>query len=176
MDDLRYPIGKYNPPDSITPDHVAGWIEEIKACPGHIRTLVEGMSQEQLNTPYRPGGWTVRQLVHHVSDSHLNSIIRFKWGLTEDEPTIKVYNEKDWALTLDVAETPLEVTLTFLEALHVKWVILLSSIKGQAWKRAILHPEYEVRMELDWLAGMYAWHGKHHAAHIQALIDREGWK
>ena len=176
MQDLQYPIGKYSPPETITEDHIAAWIEVIRAFPGIMRSALEGLTEEQLNTPYRPGGWTVRQLVHHVSDSHLNSLIRFKWGLTEDEPKIKAYNQAAWAETADVNETPIDVTLTFLDALHAKWVLLLSSIKGDEWKRGILHPETGTRMALDWLAGMYAWHCKHHAAHLTGLIEREGWK
>jgi len=175
MADLRFPIGKYSPPETITEEHVAGWIEDIKQYPQTIRSLVEGMTEEQLNTPYRPDGWTVRQVVHHTSESHLNSIIRFKWGLTEDEPKIKAYNQTEWAETADVNETPIELTLDFLDLLHAKWVLLLSSIKGDQWKRGILHPETGTRMQLDWLAGMYAWHGKHHAAHVSGLIEREGW-
>ena len=176
MEDLRYPIGRYTPPETITDDHIAAWIEDVKSFPSIIRAALDGLSEEQIDTPYRPEGWTVRQLVHHVSDSHLNSIIRFKWGLTEDEPQIKAYNQKAWADTNDVVQTPTEVTLTFLDALHAKWVHLLHSIKGEEWKRGILHPETGTRMSLDWLLGMYAWHCKHHAAHITSLIDREGWK
>lgn len=175
MDDLRFPIGKYTPPESITAEDVAGWIEDIRVLPSAIRSAVQGMSEEQLHTPYRPGGWTVKQLVHHVSESHLNSIIRFKWGLTEDEPLIKAYNQASWADTPDVAETPLELTLDFIDVLHAKWVLLLTSIKGEQWKKGILHPESGTRMPLDWLAGMYAWHGKHHTAHVTRLIEREGW-
>ena len=176
MDDLRYPIGKYSPPDTITADQIAAWIEDVKAFPAILRSTLEGLSDEQLNTPYRPEGWTVRQLVHHVSDSHLNSIIRFKWGLTEDEPKIKAYNQAEWAETEDVNQTPFEVTLAFIDALHAKWVYLLNSIEGDKWKRGILHPETGTRMALDWLLGMYAWHCKHHTAHIKGLIEREGWK
>ena len=175
MEDIRYPIGKYNPPAQITTDHIAEWIEEIKAFPLLLRSAVEGLNAAQLDTPYRPEGWTVRQLILHISDSHLNSIVRFKWGLTENEPMIKAYNQTDWANTADVTSTPVEVTLNFLEALHVKWVFLLQSIAREEWKRGVIHPETGNRLELGWLVGLYAWHGKHHVAHITGLVQREGW-
>ena len=140
-----------------------------------MRSAVGGLSAVQLDTPYRAEGWTVRQVVHHVSDSHLNSIIRFKWGLTEDEPTIKAYEQDGWANTADVAHTPLEVTLTFIDALHAKWVILLQSINREDWKRIVVHPETGKRLELGWLVGLYAWHGKHHVAQINGLKERESW-
>lgn len=175
MEDLRYPIGKYSPPEQISANHISEWKDEIRKFPAMLRAAVQGLTEVQLDTPYRPEGWTVRQVVHHVSDSHLNSIIRFKWGLTEDEPLIKAYDQKGWANTGDVQLTPLVVTLAFIEALHAKWVHLLDSIQGDDWKKGIMHPETGKRLELDWLLGMYAWHGKHHLAHITGLIEREGW-
>ena len=175
MDDLKYPIGSYTPLDHVTEADIARWISEIEELPSLMRSAVEGLSEDQLDTPYRPDGWTVRQVMHHVSESHLNSIIRFKWALTEDQPTIKAYDQKGWANTADVARTPVETTLRFLEALHAKWVILLQSIEADEWKRLFVHPETGRQLDLHWLLGLYAWHGKHHVAHITGLRERKGW-
>ena len=175
MEDLRYPIGKYTPPETIDAAVIESWIEEIEQLPVLIRAAVEGLNDAQLDTPYRPEGWTVREVTHHVSDSHLNSIIRFKWTLTENEPTIKAYGQQSWVETPDVEGTPVEVTLQFLESLHSKWVYLLKSIAPADWDKAFIHPETQKRITLRWLLGLYAWHGKHHVAHIEALKKREGW-
>ncbi len=175
MEDIRYPIGKFTPPSPITEDQISEWIEEIEALPALLRATVENLTDEQLDTPYRPDGWTVRQVIHHVSESHLNSIIRFKWTLTEDEPTIKAYNQQGWATTPDVQRTPIETTLRFVDALHAKWVILLKSLDNEDWRKAFVHPESGKKIELAWMAGLYAWHGKHHVAHVESLKNREGW-
>lgn len=175
MNDLRYPIGKYEPVTQATAAYVADCIETIAGLPEAMRNAVAGLDEEQLETPYRPDGWTVRQLVHHVGDSHLNSVIRFKWTLTEDTPTIKAYNEKDWAETDEVASTPLEVNLAFLEALHHKWVLLLKAMQPADWEKLLVHPESGKHLSLGYMLGLYAWHSKHHVAHITALREREGW-
>ncbi len=175
MEDLRYPIGKYQPVENITSEYVEDCIQEIALLPERLRKAVRGLNDKQLDTPYRPDGWTVRQLVHHVGDSHLNSIIRFKWALTEDEPTIKAYNEKDWVLTPDVSATPVSVNLKFLESLHKKWVHLLRSMELSDWDKAFVHPETGRRLTLGWLLGLYAWHGRHHTAHINSLRERQQW-
>lgn len=175
MSDLRYPIGNYEAVKDFTPAYVEACISEIAALPALMEKAVEGLNEEQLNTPYRPEGWTVRQLLHHVGDSHLNSIVRFKWTLTEDTPTIKVYNEKDWATSSEVAVTPVAVNLLFLEALHKKWVHLLQSLEMTDWSKEFIHPESGNQLSLGWLLGLYAWHGKHHVAHITALRTRESW-
>ena len=173
--DLRYPIGKYHHEGPVSDDQLAAWLEAIENAPSLYRAAVAGLSDDQLSTPYRPGGWTVRQLIHHVGDSHLNSYVRYKWALSEDEPRIKAYHQDGWSQhpapgTLDTA-----ADLDFLEILHGRWITLLRSISPEAWKRGLLHPETGNRMQLDWMAGMYAWHGEHHLAHITGLREREGW-
>ena len=175
MNDLRYPTGKYQPVDEVTPAYVEACIAEIAALPALMRKAVEGLSEQQLNTPYRPDGWTVKQVVHHVGDSHLNSIVRFKWTMTEDTPKIKAYDEKEWAASSDVPVTPVAVNLMFIEALHQKWVHLLRSLEMADWSKSFVHPDTGRQLTLGWLLGLYAWHGKHHVAHINGLRSREGW-
>src|ERR1035438_6599721 len=140
MADLRYPIGRVSFPESTTPEQRREWIREIAEAPAHLRAAVEGLSEEQLDTPYRPGGWTVRQVVHHLPDSHMNSYVRLKLALTENEPTIKAYEEQLWAELPDSRDTPIEVSLTLLEALHQRWEILLRSIRAEDFSRTLRHP------------------------------------
>jgi len=174
MDDLRYPIGRFSLPPATTADQRRQWIVEIRETPAKLRAAVAGLSAAQLQTPYRDCGWTVRQVVHHVPDSHLNSYVRFKLALTEDEPVIKPYDEAAWARTPEVADTPVEVSLAMLESLHERWVRLLGSIDEAGWRRAFRHPELgAVRLEQN--LALYAWHGKHHTAHITRLRERQGW-
>jgi hypothetical protein len=172
--DARYPIGRYQPPPEISADLRAEWIERIAATPAALREALRGMDDAALETPYRDGGWTVRQVTHHLPDSHVNAYVRFKLGLTEDTPTIKPYMEAAWAQLADTRETPVEVSLALLEALHHRWVTLLKSIPEEAWSRAVMHPENGV-MRLDRLLGLYAWHGDHHVAHITGVRKRMGW-
>jgi hypothetical protein len=174
-EDLRFPIGKFHLEESVAPDQLAEWIGQIAAAPQHMRTAVAGLSDAQLDTPYRPGGWTVRQVVHHVPDSHLNSYVRFRLALTEDEPTIKPYDEASWAALPDARTAPVEVSLALLENLHRRWVLLLETLTPAEWDRRFNHPELGVRT-LRQTVGMYAWHGRHHVAHITALRQRLGWK
>jgi len=174
-DDLRYPIGEFAPPETRTPDQVAQWIDEIAALPAALRRTVTPLTPNQLDTPYRPGGWTVRQVVHHVPDSHLNSLIRFKWALTEDRPTIKTYDEKGWAALPDYRVVPIAHSLDLLETLHVRWVGLLRSLSWSQLQREFAHPE-SGPSSLAGTVGAYAWHGRHHLAHIERLIEREGWR
>ncbi len=174
MNDLRYPIGKFKLESTITEELRLKWIEEIAETPAQLRASVEGLIPDQLNTPYRPNGWTVRQVVHHVPDSHLNSYVRFKLALTEDEPTIKAYYEDRWAQLQDSTITPIESSLTMLDMLHQRWVILLRSMTAEQWSRTFRHPEVGI-LTLDTTLGLYAWHGKHHVAHITSLRDRMGW-
>src|ERR1700704_1344556 len=173
--DLRFPIGKFKRPqvplDAATRTSLIGEIEQMPAA---MRALVGGLSDAQLDTPYRPGGWTVRQVVHHVPDSHLNAYIRFKLALTEEEPTIKPYAEDRWALLPDVQTTPIEVSMMLLECLHTRWMRLLRSLKPDDWKRTFRHPELGV-MALEKTLALYAWHGRHHVAHITSLRERNGW-
>jgi uncharacterized damage-inducible protein DinB len=173
--DLRYPIGEYVPKAALTAQERAAAIADISAVPQKLRDAVAGLSREQFDTPYRPGGWTVRQVVHHVPDSHLNSYVRFKLALTENEPTIKPYEEALWAELADSRETPVEVSLALLEALHHRWDILLRSLRPEDFARRLRHPERGT-MTLDDMAGYYAWHSRHHVAHITSLRQREGWK
>jgi uncharacterized damage-inducible protein DinB len=146
----------------------------MEEAPAKLRAAVRGLSNQQLDTPYREGGWTVRQVVHHVPDSHLNSYIRFKWAMTEDEPTIKPYYEDRWAELQDSKVTPIEVSLTLLESLHQRWMLLLRSFREEDWKRKLRHPELG-EMTLDHMLSLYAWHGRHHVAHITSLRERMGW-
>jgi uncharacterized damage-inducible protein DinB len=173
--DLRYPIGKYEPKTTLTPAERADAIDQIAATPKRLRDAVAGLSQRQFDTPYRPGGWTVRQVVHHIPDSHLNSYIRFKLALTEDEPTIKPYEEALWANLQDSRDTPVEISLTLLEALHHRWDVLLRSLPPEDFSRRLRHPASGT-MTLDNMVSHYAWHGRHHVAHINSLREREGWK
>ena len=149
-------------------------IEEISVVPMRMREAISGLTPAQLDTPYREGGWTLRQVVHHVPDSHLNAYIRFKLGLTEDMPTIKPYDEARWAELADTHETPVKTSLAMLEALHDRWVRLLKSMKAADFQRRITHPENGV-MTLDAMLGDYEWHGRHHVAHITSARERNGW-
>jgi hypothetical protein len=174
-DQLRYPIGRYRAPALITPENHAAWIREIEALPQNLRQAVTGLNDAQLETPYRPGGWTVRQLVHHIADSHLNSYSRFRWAITEDAATIKTYNEAAWAELADAKTAPIELSLALIEPLHARWSLLLHSFAEAEFKRAMRHPDWgEVRVE--WLLGQYAWHCRHHVAHINKLRERQAWQ
>lgn len=172
--DPRYPIGKFEMPAHITPQRRAEAIVEIASTPKKLRAAVAGLNDAQLDTPYRDGGWTVRQVVHHVPESHMNAYMRFKLALTEDEPTIKPYMEDRWAGTADVQATPLEVSLAMLESLHNRWVRLLRTLKPADWKRTFRHPELGT-VSLEKNLALYAWHGKHHTAHITELRKKMGW-
>jgi uncharacterized damage-inducible protein DinB len=174
MTDLRYPIGKFHYEGPLSGEQKQACLDEIAQAPANLRAAVQGLSDSQLDTPYRPGGWTVRQVVHHVPDSHLNSYVRFKLALTEDEPTIKPYAEAQWANLADTKATPIGVSLTMLEALHDRWVRLLRSLDAEDWKRTFRHPELGP-MTLEKNLALYAWHGRHHVAHVTALREREGW-
>ncbi|MGA8342802.1 MAG: bacillithiol transferase BstA [Candidatus Sulfotelmatobacter sp.] len=174
MNDLRYPNGKFSYDGHLTEDQKRAFLDDIAQTPANLRAAVKSLSEAQLDTPYRPGGWTVRQVVHHVPDSHLNSYVRFKLALTEDEPTIKPYAEDRWAELADTKTTPVEVSLTMLESLHDRWLRLLRSLTPEDWKRTFRHPELGA-MTLEKTLALYAWHGRHHVAHITALREREGW-
>ncbi len=175
LEKLRYPIGKYQKPQIITPNHLNQYFKDIEELPEKLGVAVANLSLQQLDTPYRPGGWTVRQVVHHIPDSHLNSYIRFKWTLTEDNPTIKAYFEERWAELPDSRETPVQVSLQLLDGLHKRWVILLRALSPQQLKRKFVHPETNASIRLDENIGLYAWHGNHHLAHITSLRQRMGW-
>jgi len=174
MTDLRYPIGKFHFEGPLTDQQKQASLDEIARTPANLRTAVKGLSEAQLDTPYRPGGWTVRQVVHHVPDSHMNSYVRFKLALTEDEPTIKPYAEDRWAELADTKATPVEVSLTLLDSLHDRWVHLLRSLGPEEWKRTFRHPEMGA-MSLEKTLALYAWHGRHHVAHVTELRKRMSW-
>ncbi len=172
--DLRYPIGQFVPPETVTPAQVQAWIADIAALPADLRRTLEPLTDGQLDTPYRPGGWTVRQVVHHLPDSHMNSLIRFKWALTEDRPLIKAYDEKGWAVLPD-SRDPIARSLDLLAALHARWADLLRSLSWAQLQREFVHPE-SGPASLAVTVGTYAWHGQHHLAHIERLIEHEGWR
>jgi hypothetical protein len=174
MTDPRYPIGKFVFNGPLTEAQRASFIDSIERAPADLRSAVKGLSEQQWDTSYREGGWTVRQVVHHVPDSHLNAYIRFKLALTEEEPTIKPYMENLWAELDDTRSTPPEVSLTLLDQLHARWVRLLRSMKPDDWKRAFRHPELGT-VALEKNLALYSWHGKHHVAHITELRKRMGW-
>jgi hypothetical protein len=175
MEELQYPIGRYERPAAFTPAARATCIAEIAATPRALSEAVEGLTAVQLDTPYRPGGWTVRQVVHHLADSHLNAYVRTRLALTEEAPTIRPYDEKRWAELDDARSGPVGASLALLSALHERWVALLASLDESALQRLFHHPEFPDPVSINELVPMYAWHGKHHVAHITSLREREGW-
>ena len=174
MNDPQYPIGKFHFEGSVSDDQRSSLISSIEQMPAALRAAVKDLSPRQLDTPYREGGWTVRQVTHHVPDSHVNAYVRFKLALTEDEPTIKPYAEDRWAQLEDTKSTPVEVSLALLESLHSRWVRLLRSLTPEDWKRTFRHPESGV-VSLEKNLAMYSWHGKHHVAQVTELRKRMGW-
>jgi uncharacterized damage-inducible protein DinB len=172
-EDLRYPVGEFNKDFDMTPELRREFIDTIAACPAGVRKAVEGLSDEHLDTPYRPGGWTVRQTVHHIPDSHLNSYCRFKLALTEDIPTIRPYYEDRWAELAD-SQMPVDVSLDLLDNVHSRWVTLLNSLTGEDCARKLRHPE-SGEWTIDFFIALYAWHGRHHTAHITSLRERMNW-
>jgi len=173
MTDERYPIGKFTPVPSLSATDRNACIEQIVSAPANFRRAVAGLNDAQLDTPYRNGGWTVRQVAHHVPDSHMNAYLRFKWGLTEDTPAIKTYEEKDWAKTPET-RAPIAVSLDLLTALHQRWVMLLRGMSPADFARTIKHPDLGTP-SLDTMLALYAWHGRHHTAHVTSLRQRMGW-
>ncbi|MHB1861906.1 MAG: YfiT family bacillithiol transferase [Gemmatimonadaceae bacterium] len=174
--DLRYPIGRFERPAQLTTPERGALIDAIAAAPAALRAAVRGLSDAQLDTPYRPEGWTVRQVVHHVPDSHLNSYTRFRLALTEEQPTIKPYDEARWAELPDARGPLVAESLALLDALHARWVALLRAMSPAEFARTLVHPERPgAPMTLDMMVALYAWHGRHHVAHITALRDRMGW-
>jgi len=173
--DLSYPIGRFDFKQVVEPARYPALIEEIAAAPGLFHAAVRGLDEAQLDTPYRPGGWTVRQTVHHVADSHMNSFIRFRLALTEDEPAIKPYNQAAWGELADSHAAPVDWSLNLIEGLHSRWVVLLKAMNVAGFSRTFKHPEMGL-IRLDTNMALYAWHGRHHAAHITGLRERSGWK
>ena len=174
-EDLRYPIGLYAPPEPVIEPQVTAWIDDIASLPAAFHAAVTPLTDAQLDTPYHPGGWTVRQVVHHVPDSHLNSVVRFKLALTEDRPRIKAYDERAWAALADYRQVPVADSLALLEALHRRWVGLLRCLSWTDFQRAFIQPETGATVTLAPTVGAYAWHWRHHLAHIERLAARERW-
>jgi hypothetical protein len=173
--ELQYPIGRFQFEGDVTAAQRRDWIAQIAAAPGQLREAVRGLSAQQLDTPYRPGGWTLRQVVHHLPDSHLNSYSRFRLALTEDNPTIKPYDQSRWAALEDARSAPVEASLRLFQGLHERWVLLLQSMSEADFARTYVHPERGV-VHLGREVGLYAWHGRHHVAHITSLRERLGWR
>jgi uncharacterized damage-inducible protein DinB len=173
--DLRYPIGKFHRPETLSADERRAAIDAIANAPARLRAAINGLDVSQLDTPYRPGGWTVRQVVHHVPDSHMNAYVRFKLAATENEPTIKTYEEARWAELSDAKSAPIEPSLALLENLHKRWVVFLCSLAPEDWTRKFRHPALGT-MTLEQNLALYAWHGRHHVAHVTALRERQNWK
>jgi hypothetical protein len=172
--DPRYPIGKFSFDGTLTEQQKTQCLDEIEQAPARLRAAVHGLTDQQLDTPYRDGGWTVRQVVHHVPDSHMNSYVRFKLALTEDEPTIRPYMENLWAELPEAKSAPIELSLSLLESLHTRWMLVLRGIKPEQWKRNLRHPEMGV-LSLEKTLALYAWHGRHHVAHVTVLREKMGW-
>jgi uncharacterized damage-inducible protein DinB len=172
--DPRFPVGPFVRPQTFDEGDRAAWIEQIAATPAALRAAVHGLDDVQLATPYREGGWTVRQLVHHVPDSHMNAYVRFRLALTEDEPIIKPYEEQLWAELPDGKSAPIAVSLDLLDRLHERWLLLLRALGAADFARTLIHP-VNGAMSLHVVLALYAWHGRHHVAHVTALREREGW-
>jgi len=172
---LKYPIGQVSIPSEITNEHLNTWISDIENFPNKLERLVQNLSEEHLNTPYREGGWTIRQTIHHCGDSHINSYVRFKWTMTEDTPMIKAYFEDRWAELFDTKEAPIELSLHFIKALHAKWVFLLKGLSDADLEKVFIHPESGDSISLKQNIGIYSWHCKHHYAHIKNVLIRNNW-
>lgn len=173
-EDLKYPIGKYIA-QPFSEKLLGEWLTDIKNLPQHLENAVLNVDEAQLNTPYREGGWTLKQVVHHVADSHMNAYIRFKLRLTEDSLVIKPYDENAWAQLPDTQNLPINISLTLLHALHIRWHEVLSNMTTADLDKIAFHPEHQKEMTLWYLLGLYAWHGRHHTAHISSLRERMGW-
>jgi len=174
-EDLRFPVGKFAAPAAWSAADAAAWRRDLAEFPGWIRAAVDGLTDEQLDTPYRDGGWTVRQVVHHLADSHLNAYCRFRLALTEDAPTIKPYLEARWAELPDARALPTEPSLEILDGLHTRWVALIDTLTPDDWQRTFVHPEHGRSLTLWQTAALYAWHCRHHVAHVTALRSARGW-
>lgn len=175
LEQLQYPIGKYNAQEEISAGKKEEYLLAIEQAPQLLRSAVKGLTDEQLDTPYRPGGWTLRQVVHHVPDSHMNAYVRCKWALTEDNPLIKAYYEDRWAETQEATKAEVELSLSLLEALHRRWIQFLRSLSDEQMEKSFRHPETGKRVSIRQMLGLYAWHGKHHVAHITSLREKMGW-
>lgn len=175
LEKLKYPIGQFECPTKISKKDIITWIEVLEKFPEKLKTLVQDFSKEQLETPYRNGGWSVQQVIHHLADSHHHSYTRFKWALTENSPLIKIYNEKDWSNMVDANSAPIELSLHYLTALHAKLVYLLKRLSPEDFQKSYIHPDGNVNVSVAENIGKYAWHSNHHFAHIQNLTERMDW-
>lgn len=175
MEHLKYPIGKPNIPSKISSNHISEWISVLERFPNKLEALVCYLTDKQLDTPYREGGWTIRQVVHHCADSHHNSYTRFKWALTEDKPIIKAYYEDRWAELFDSKSAPINLSLNSLKALHAKWVYFLNGLTKEDLNTSFIHPNGNEEVGLKENIAIYVWHCNHHYAHIENLIKRENW-
>ncbi|MBC5841110.1 putative metal-dependent hydrolase [Flavobacterium sp. F-380] len=175
-EDLRYPIGKFETPTTITTAQIAGWIEAIATFPARLANEVQLLTEEQLDTPYRPDGWTIRQVVHHCADSHMNSFIRLKLAITENEPTIKPFDESKWAELADAKTMSIAPSLQMIEGIHERWTVALKNLTEEQYNCKFIHPDHENKIRLDEYIGMYAWHSNHHLAHITSTKRRNNWK
>jgi hypothetical protein len=172
--DLRYPIGKYET-QPFSEQQKKDWLNDIKFLPQSLENAILNLDETQQATPYREGGWTVKQVVHHVADSHMNAYCRFKLGMTEQNPEIRPYEEAEWAKLSDVQNLPSNISITLLYALHTRWYELLRNMQASDWERTVVHPEHKKQWTLWYLMGMYSWHGRHHVAHITSLRERNNW-
>ncbi len=175
LESLRYPVGRFEAPPGAGPERVDRWIGEIEALPAQLRRAADGLDAEQLDTPYREGGWTLRQVVHHIADSHLNANVRIRIAITEPEAAVRPYDENAWARLPDARSGPIELSLALVDALHARWSALCRSLTLEQLRTEFHHPEYEQPQVVGATLGMYAWHGKHHVAHITSLRERMGW-
>lgn len=175
LEQLRYPIGRFVFPETTDQSTLQQWINDIDALPHLLNAVTKDLTENQLDTPYRPEGWTIRQVVHHLADSHINSHVRYRLALTEDNPSILPYLEAQWALLEDAKHSPIEPSLMLLEGLHQRWVVLMNSMSADDFQRTFYHPGRGRTLTLSMNTGLYAWHGKHHVAHITRLRERYGW-
>lgn len=173
--DPRYPIGRYAPPEAIDAAVLKGWAGALGDAPGRVREVLRGLSDSQLDTPYREGGWSVRQVAHHLPDSHMHAYLRFKWALTEPTPAVPGYDEARWAALSDSLHGPVEPALALLEALHERWLALIVTMAPADFERGFLNPRNGTERSLGWLLGLYVWHGAHHTAQVAALREQRGW-
>ncbi|PKQ46968.1 YfiT family bacillithiol transferase [Confluentibacter flavum] len=175
LETLKYPIGKFDCPEPISQTHIENWISILAYFPERLETLVKNLTDKQLDTPYRPGGWTIRQTVHHISDSHHHSYARFKWALTEDKPVIKAYYEDRWAELIDSKLAPIDMSLQHLKAVHIKLVYLLKTLSEEDLNKCFIHPETKKEVPIKRNIGLYAWHSNHHYAHIENVLKHNNW-
>ena len=171
LEQWKYPIGRFKYEGEYDEATRTQYLESIRTLPARLKSITENLSEAQLDQPYRPGGWTIKQLIHHIADSHMNSMIRFKWALTEDHPTIKTYDEGAWAKLSDYTTTPISVSLQLLQALHIRWINLMMSFTTTEWERTVVHPEMGKTISLNEFLALYAWHSEHHLEHIRRALS-----